>query len=84
MNQDALGRFDIALSLVLLLGLALPFLPLPGRAPAQMHVRFQVGGMSAPRTFKASTTLTDCRLLANALAYDHRDSGAYVRITCEN
>jgi hypothetical protein len=39
--------------------------------------------MATERSFSASATLTDCEIMANALEYEHSDTGNFVRISCE-
>src|SRR6185437_12855273 len=60
---------DIALSLLVLLGLALPFLPVPGDGTTRMHVLFHTGAMNHPRDFSVTTTRSVCELMAAALAF---------------
>ncbi len=77
------GRGDLVLSLVMLLGLALPFVPLPGDMGTRMEVQFRAPGMTAPRSFHVTTTLSACVVLARALAYDDAATGNFTRIACE-
>jgi hypothetical protein len=72
----------IALSLPVFLGLALPFLPVPGDGAARMHVHFHTAGMAAPRAFSATTTRSICAVMAAALAFENHETGAYTRVTC--
>jgi hypothetical protein len=83
MESRRLDRSDIAIVVALAMGLALPFLPLIGNARAHMQVRFHAPGMATERSFSASATLTDCEIMANALEYEHSDTGNFVRISCE-
>ena len=78
-----LGRGDLALSLVMVLGLALPFVPLPGDMGTRMGVEFRAPGMAAPRSFHVTTTLSACVVLARALAYDDAATGNFTRIACD-
>jgi len=82
-DEHSFGAGEIILSLLVLLGLALPFLPLPGDMRTRMEVRFQAPGMTAPRSFDVSTTVSACTVLARALEYDDAATGHYTRIACE-
>ena len=73
---------DIALSLLVLLGLALPFLPVPGDGTTRMHVLFHTDAMNHPRDFSVTTTRSVCELMAAALAFENRQAGTYTRISC--
>jgi hypothetical protein len=83
MESRWLDRSEIALVVAMAMGLALPFLPLPGGAKAHMQVRFHAPGMAAARSFTATATLSDCEIMANALVYEHPDTGNFVQISCE-
>lgn len=72
----------VAVSLPVVLGLALPFLPVPGDGATRMHVRFHTPGMAAPRAFSAATTRSICTVMAAALSFENRQAGTYTRITC--
>ena len=82
-DDGAFGARDILLSLLVMLGLALPFLPLPGDMRTRMEVHFQAPGMTAPRSFSVATTVSACTVLARALEYDDTATGHYTRIACE-
>lgn len=77
------GR-DIALSLFILLGLAVPFVPVPGDRETQMEVRFHTRGMAAPHVFSAQTQHSICTVMSTALAYEDPRTGEYTRIRCED
>lgn len=77
------NRTELALSLLVFLGLALPFMPLPGDARTHAEVRFHTSDMSEPRSFAASTTRSVCSVLAAALDYDDPATGNFTTITCE-
>ena len=82
-DDGTFGAGDIVLSLLVVLGLALPFLPIPGDMRTRMEVRFQAPGMAAPRSFDVATTMSACTVLAHALEYDDAATGHYTRIACE-
>jgi len=74
------GR-DIAISLAVLVALALPFMPVPGDHMTRMEVRFNTGA-AAPRAFNTRTLHSICTVAAAALAYEDPQTGQYTRITC--
>ena len=69
-------------SLLVLFGLALPFIPLPGDQITRMAVRFRTEAMAKPKGFIADAPADICAVLAAALAYDDRASGRFTRIDC--
>jgi len=75
------GR-DIAVSLFILLGLAVPFVPVPGDRETQMEVRFHTRGMAAPHVFSTQTQHSICTVMSTALAYEDPRTGEYTRIDC--
>jgi hypothetical protein len=82
-DDRVFGRGDIVLSLLVVLGLALPFLPLPGDMGTRMEVRFRAPGMEAPRSFGVNTTMSACAVLARSLEYDDPATGHFTRIACD-
>ncbi|HXP12409.1 MAG TPA: hypothetical protein VN795_02025 [Stellaceae bacterium] len=77
------GR-DIAVSLFILLGLAVPFVPVPGDRETQMEVRFHTSGMAAPHAFSTQTRHSICAVMSTALAFEDPRTGEYTRISCED
>ena len=69
-------------SLLAFLGLALPFIPLPGDQATRIAVEFRTAEMAAPRSFTARTTGNICYALAAAMAYDDPANGRFTRIDC--
>ncbi|MDE2229540.1 MAG: hypothetical protein KGL11_10935 [Alphaproteobacteria bacterium] len=76
------GR-DLAISFLVLLGLAIPFMPVPGDHMARVDVRFHTRGM-APHAFSANTLHSICEVMAAALAYNDPRTGQYIRISCRD
>ncbi len=75
------GR-DLAISLLVLLILAIPFVPVPGDHVTRVDVRFHTSSMAAPRAFTARTLHSICTVMAAALAYNDPHTGQYTRISC--
>jgi hypothetical protein len=77
------GR-DIAVSLLILLGLAIPFVPVPGDRMTQMEVRFHTHGMNGTHSFSTQTDHSICAVMSSALAFEDPKTGEYTRISCED
>jgi hypothetical protein len=84
MKGDTFAGRDLALSLLIFMGLALPFLPIPGDRTARMNVRYHAPGMSEPRAFSTDTLHSLCAVLGATLAYEEPDKGNFTRITCDD
>jgi|SRR5215469_1027198 len=69
-------------SLLVLFGLALPFIPVPGDQFTRMAVRFRTAAMAEPKGFIADAPANICAVLAAALTYEDRASGHFTRIDC--
>ncbi len=69
-------------SLLVLFGLALPFLPVPGDRITRIAVEFRTADMAQPASFSARTKSSICRTLAAAMAYEDPASGGFTRIDC--
>jgi hypothetical protein len=74
------GR-DLAISFVVLVALAIPFMSVPGDHMTLMHVRFHTRGMTASRAFTAHTLHSVCTVMATALIYNDPRTGQYTRIS---
>jgi hypothetical protein len=68
--------------LLALLGLALPFIPVPGDHLTRIVVQFRRSEMAEPTRFTADTTTTICQVLAASMAYQNPVQGYYTRIGC--
>jgi hypothetical protein len=75
------GRVAAA-SLLGFLGLALPFIPVPGDRITPIAVEFRTADMATPASFTASTRTSICVVLAASMAYEDPASGGYTRIDC--
>lgn len=75
------GR-DLAISLLVLMSLAIPFMSFPGDHLTRVEVRFHASGMRTPRAFTARTMHSVCTVMATALAYNDPKTGQYPRISC--
>jgi hypothetical protein len=82
MGSNRLNPREIALSLIVFLGLAVPFMPLPGDGTTRIDVRFQTSDMEKPQGFSTYTRRSICSLLSMSLDFDNPDTGEYTRIDC--
>ena len=73
---------DMVVAALLLLILALPFLPIPGDGTARMRVHFRTGQMADPRAFTTETSLSVCTVMAAALSYEDPHTGEYTHVAC--
>ena len=69
-------------SLLVLFGLAVPFIPIPGDRVTRIAVQFRNTAKDEPTRFTARTTASICNVLAAAMAYDNPQSGGYTHIDC--
>jgi hypothetical protein len=82
MMAKILGDRDAALSLLILLGLAAPFMPLTDDHLTPMSVYVQGPNGAVARSFSTRTTTTFCRIVAAAMSYEDPAEGSYRRIDC--
>jgi hypothetical protein len=73
---------DTVIGSLVLLALALPFLPVPGDGAARMQVHFRTGEMTKAQSFTTDTSRSICTVMAAALAYEKPDTGEYTRVAC--
>ena len=73
---------DMVVAALLLLILALPFLPIPGDGTARMRVHFRTGQMTDPRAFTTETSRSVCTVMAAALSYEDPQTGEYTHVAC--
>lgn len=81
-SGKGLDRRAAALSFLVMLGLAVPFIPVPGDHVTRIAVQFRTAEMTAPASFTARTKNSICRVLAVVLAYEDPTEGGYTRIVC--
>jgi hypothetical protein len=77
-----IGFLEATLALVVLLGLALPFVRVPGEHPTRIAVRFQTADMPRPGGFTVHISSSICYVLRAILSYQEPTSGEFVQITC--
>lgn len=73
---------EIGTLLLVMLGLALPLMPIPGDAMSRMEVQFRTEGMWHSHSFATRLPHSICAVMATVLAYDDPKSGAFTSITC--
>jgi hypothetical protein len=77
-----IGFLEATLALIVALGLALPFLHIPGEHPTRIAVRFQTADMARPGGFTVHISSSICYVLRALLSYQDPSSGEFVQITC--
>jgi hypothetical protein len=77
-----IGIPEACLAFVVVLGLALPFLPIPGEHPTRIAVRFRTSEMPRPGSFVVETSSSICYVLSSLLSYHDRVTGQFVQINC--
>jgi hypothetical protein len=75
-------RYEIATLLLVLIGLMLPIVPLPGDAMSRMDVQFRLEGMRNNHRFGTHLPRSVCAALAATLTFRDAASGAFTDITC--
>src|SRR5579863_9130213 len=81
-NTGGLNSCVAAGSLLVLLGLALPFIPFPGDRVTRIAIQFRNTAKDEPTRFTARTSASICTVLAATMAYDNPQSGGYAHIDC--
>jgi hypothetical protein len=77
-----IGFLEATLALIVLLGLAVPFVRVPGEHSTRIAVRFQTADMPRPGGFTVHISSTICHVLRAILTYQEPTSGEFVQITC--
>lgn len=72
-----------AVATLVVTGLVLPFLPVPGDGLAHMKVHYRSDGAAAPAKFATQAPLSVCEVLAYSLGYENPEAGTYTRVDCE-
>lgn|SRR5580704_9460771 len=76
------GLPEASLALVVAVGLALPFVPVPGEHVTRIAVRFQTSDMTRPGSFITHTSSNICYVLSTLLSYQDPSSGEFVQVNC--
>lgn len=77
-----IGIPEAGLAFLVAVGLAIPFVPVPGEHPTRIAVRFQTADMTRPGSFIAHTSSNICHVLAALLSYEDPTTGEFVQINC--
>ena len=80
--RETMPYRDAALSFLVLLGLALPFIPLPGDRPTRIAIHFQGSDPADRKSVTGRTSATICQVLALAMAYEEPTNGGHLRVHC--
>jgi hypothetical protein len=77
-----MGFLEATLALIVLVGLAVPFIRVPGEHPTRIAVRFQTADMSRPGGFTVHISSSICYVMRALLSHQEPASGAFVQIAC--
>lgn len=80
--QRHIGIPEAGLALLVAVGLAIPFVPVPGEHPTRIAVRFRTSDMPRPGSFIVHTSSNICHVLAALLSYEDPTTGEFVQINC--
>jgi hypothetical protein len=69
-------------SFIVLLGLAVPFIPFPTDHLTRIAVRFQTGDMTQPSSFTVRTHHAICAVMSSLMSYEDPQTGEFTRIDC--
>ncbi len=69
-------------AILVVLGLALPFVPVPGDGLARMNIAHRSDTALKPAEFTTQAPLSVCMVLAYSLDYENPETGGYTHIAC--
>ncbi len=70
------------ISFVVLLGLAIPFIPFPTDHLTRIAVRFRTSDMTQPSSFTVHTHHAVCVVLSAVMSYEDPETGEFTRVDC--
>ncbi|HWE75045.1 MAG TPA: hypothetical protein VG328_17930 [Stellaceae bacterium] len=78
-----IGFLEATLALIVLVGLAAPFVRVPGEHPTRIAVRFQTADMPRPTGFTVHISSSICYVMRSLLSYQEPSGGEFVQIACD-
>lgn len=69
-------------AVLVVLGLALPFVPVPGDGVARMNIAHRSETALKSAQFTTQAPLSVCMVLAYSLDYENPETGGYTHIAC--
>lgn len=69
-------------AILVVLGLALPFVPVPGDGVARMNIAHRSETALKPAKVTTQAPLSACKVLAYSLDYENLETGGYTHIAC--
>lgn len=76
------GILEAGLALIVAIGLALPFAPIPREHSIRIAVRFWSRDMARPASFIVHTSSNICYVLSRLVSYRDPETGEFVQIDC--
>ena len=75
-------KLNMAVSSVLLAGLALPLMPIPGDGPTRITVVFHNVWMEKQQRFSTQVSRSLCTVVQATLSYEDPENGDFTRVDC--
>jgi len=82
-SREPLNWRECLLATAIVMGLALPFIPVPGDGMAHMKAVRRDEATTQPVKVATQAPRSVCAVLAFSLAYENPETGAYTRVACK-
>jgi hypothetical protein len=82
-SREPLNWRERLLATAIVMGLALPFIPVPGDGMAHMKAVRRDEATTQPVKVATQAPRSVCAVLAFSLAYEDPETGAYTRVACK-
>ena len=82
-SREPLNWRERLLATAIVMGLALPFIPVPGDGMAHMKAVRRDEATTQPVKVATQAPRSVCAVLAFSLAYENHETGAYTRVACK-
>jgi len=82
-SREPLNWRERLLATAIVMGLALPFIPVPGDGMAHMKAVRRDEATTQPVKVATQAPRSVCAVLAFSLAYENLETGAYTRVACK-
>jgi hypothetical protein len=82
-SREPLNWRERLLATAVVMGLALPFIPVPGDGMAHMKAVRRDEATTQPVKVATQAPRSVCAVLAFSLAYENPETGAYTRVACK-
>ena len=79
---NGLSGYERALLILAFIGLAAPWMPIPGDHPTRIAVQFRHAGMAAPQRFAAPGDASLCAITQASLSFGDPAKGSFTQVNC--